>query len=42
MINPLSTAVKYNVKKADWQEFNQYLKDKENESMQMMQTRLKK
>ena len=41
-INSLSTAVKYNVKKADWQEFSQYLKNKEIESMQIMQAKLEK
>ena len=25
-LNPLLTAIKYNIKKADWKEFNEYLK----------------
>ena len=36
-INPLSTAIKYNLKKADWKEFDQYLKSNSLETEQQMQ-----
>ena len=37
LINPLLTAIKYNLKKADWKEFNQYLKLNFSETKQQMQ-----
>ena len=37
LINSLSTAIKYNLKKANWKEFNQYLKSNSSETEQQMQ-----
>ena len=36
-INPLSTAIKYNLKKADWKKFDQYLKSNSSKTEQQMQ-----
>ena len=37
LINPLSTAIKYNLKKINWKEFDQYLKLNSSETEQQMQ-----